>query len=259
MPAQEHAPIGAPCWIDLLTSDKEASVAFYRELFGWNAEPPDEQFGGYFMFTKDGVPVAGAMTGDPAAPVADAWSVYLTTDDARKTTEAAAAGGGQVQLPAMDVGDIGTMAVVADPGGARIGIWEPRSFYGFSVQGEPGTPAWFELFTKDYQSVLAFYRDAFGWNTRVESDTPEFRYATLVADDLPRAGVMDAAAVLGEGDTATWSVYFQVSDADDALSQVFDLGGRVLQPAQDTPYGRMGEVADPNGAPFKVVTGTTTG
>ena len=33
--------------------------------------------------------------------------------------------------------------------------------------------------TRDYDASLAFYRDVFGWKTKVESDAPEFRYTTL--------------------------------------------------------------------------------
>ncbi|MDQ6614274.1 MAG: VOC family protein, partial [Actinomycetota bacterium] len=38
MPTRDTAPIGAPCWVDLMTSDTERSRAFYCELFGWTAE-----------------------------------------------------------------------------------------------------------------------------------------------------------------------------------------------------------------------------
>lgn len=65
MPTRDTAPIGAPCWIDLMTSDTERSRAFYCELFGWTAEQPAEEFGGYFYFSSDGVRVAGCMASRP--------------------------------------------------------------------------------------------------------------------------------------------------------------------------------------------------
>jgi predicted enzyme related to lactoylglutathione lyase len=55
MPAREDAPLGAPCWVDLMTSNTERSRAFYGELFGWTADEPNQEFGGYFNFRKDGV------------------------------------------------------------------------------------------------------------------------------------------------------------------------------------------------------------
>ena len=52
MPTRDIAPIGSPCWVDLWTSDVEGSRRFYRDLFGWEAEEPSAEFGGYFMFTR---------------------------------------------------------------------------------------------------------------------------------------------------------------------------------------------------------------
>ena len=158
MPLRETAPIGAPCWVDLMSSDTDRSRAFYSELFGWEAQPPNEQFGGYFNFTKDGVLVAGGMSSQPGQGVPDVWSVYLATDDAGRTLEAVTGHGGQVIVPAMPVGDLGTMAVVTDAGGAAIGMWQPGQHKGFGVLGEPGTPGWFELHTRDYRTSIDFYR-----------------------------------------------------------------------------------------------------
>ena len=61
MPNIDHFSVGAPCWVDLWTSDVEGSRAFYAQLFGWEAMEPSEEFGGYFMFHRDGLPIAGGM------------------------------------------------------------------------------------------------------------------------------------------------------------------------------------------------------
>ncbi|MGH9004642.1 MAG: VOC family protein, partial [Acidimicrobiia bacterium] len=34
MPTRDSAPLGAPCWIDLFTSDTEKAKTFYGELLG---------------------------------------------------------------------------------------------------------------------------------------------------------------------------------------------------------------------------------
>jgi uncharacterized protein len=252
MPTRETAPIGAPCWVDLMTSDPDGSRAFYGELFGWTAEEPNQEFGGYFNFSKDGILVAGGMNSEPDSPITDVWSVYLATDDARKTVETAAADGAQVIVPAMDVGDLGTMAVLLDPGGASIGLWQPGSHKGFGMFSEPGTPGWFELFTRDYDAAVAFYRDVFHWDTQTVGDTPEFRYTTLGGGEEALAGIMDAGAFLPEGVPAHWSIYFATADVDASLAKVAELGGSVVAPAEDTPYGRLATAVDPNGAQFKL-------
>lgn len=253
MTDQQSIPTGAPCWIDLMTSDVDRSRSFYCELFGWTADDGAEEFGGYFNFAKDGAQVAGGMPRQPGMEMPDCWSIYLASDDAEKTAQAVAAHGGQVHVEPMVVADAGTMAFVGDSTGAPIGIWQPGQHRGFAAQGVAGTPSWFELHTRDYEGALGFYRDVFGWQTQVESDTPQFRYSTMVHGEVQRAGIMDASSFLPEGVASHWSVYFGVDDADAALAQVERLGGSIVRPTEDTPYGRLAEATDPTGARFKLV------
>lgn len=255
MPLRDTAPIGAPIWVDLFTSDPDRTQAFYNEIFGWTSESAGPEYGGYINFSKDGVAVAGGMRNDGSSGAPDAWSIYLATDNAAATVEAAGAHGGQVIVPAMPVMELGTMAVVTDPGGASIGAWQPGLHKGFGVLGEPGTPSWFELHTRDYDASVQFYRDVFKWDTHVMGDSPEFRYTTLGQGESQLAGIMDAAAFLPEGTPAFWSIYFGVEDADKTLAQIVDLGGSIVEPAEDTPYGRLARAADPTGALFKVGAG----
>ena len=143
MTTRAHAPAGAPCWTDLWTSDVEASRHFYAALFGWEAQEPSAEFGGYFMFTRDGVPVAGGMSGPDGVPAANVWSVYLSTDDLDQTVAAATTAGGRLLTGPLPVADLGRQAVLADPTGARVGAWQPGTFPGFTVLDEPGAPSWF--------------------------------------------------------------------------------------------------------------------
>lgn len=255
MPTRESAPIGAPCWIDLMSSDTQRSRDFYCELFGWTAEEPNEEFGGYFNFRRNDVRIAGCMASQPRSEVPDMWSIYLATDDAAKTLDAAAANGGTVQVQAMQVADLGTMAYVTDPGGAAVGVWQPGTHRGFGVLAEDGAPAWFELHTRDYDAAVRFYRDVFRWDTQVAGDTPEFRYTIEQHGDQQLAGIMDAAAFLPESAPAQWFVYFGSDAIDATLAKAVDLGGSVLMPAEDTPYGRLATAVDPTGAQFKLIQG----
>jgi predicted enzyme related to lactoylglutathione lyase len=235
------------------TSDPDASRAFYTELFGWKADEPNPELGGYWNFLKDDVHVAGGMRNDASSGAPDAWSVYLATDDAPATIDAATADGGQVIVPTMAVADLGTMAVVTDPGGATIGMWQPGLHKGFGIYDEPNTPSWFELHTRDYDASVAFYLLVFKWDAHAMSDTPEFRYTTLGEGEEALAGIMDGSAYLPSGVPAAWSVYFRVDDTDAALNRIAALGGTVTEPAQDTPYGRLAAANDPTGARFKLM------
>ena len=249
MPRRETAPLGAPCWIDLFSSDTDKARSFYAELFGWTGEEATEEFGGYFNFGKDGVRVAGCMHNDGSSGSPDGWNTYLATDDAVKTNAAAAEHGATVYVEPMQVGPYGSMGLLGDPTGAAIGIWQPDSHRGFGVLAEPGTPAWFELHTTGYETAIAFYRDVFGWDTHTMSDTPDFKYTTLGEGDDALAGIMDGAEDAG----SQWTVYFAVADTDASAATVIASGGTVTADATNTPFGRLAKVTDPTGATFSIV------
>lgn len=245
--------VGAPCWIDLYSSDTAKATEFYGRLFGWNAEEPQEGFGGYFTFTKDGKHVAGCMANDGELGYPDAWGVHLMTADAEALAAAVPEHGGTLEMGPMVVGENGTSAMIVDPGGAVVGAWQPAAVKGFEVTGEPGTPAWFELHTRAYDASVAFYREVFGWDAHVASDTEEFRYTTLGQGEAQLAGIMDDTVLSGDDGPAHWAIYFAVSDTDAVLEQVAELGGTVVRPAEDTPYGRLAVAADPTRAQFRLV------
>jgi len=236
----------------------EGSRRFYGELFGWEAAEPDPEFGGYFIFKRDGVDVAGGM-GDMGEDMKanDTWKMYLATDDITKTAETAAANGAQIIAPAMAVGDLGIQLVMIDPTGAQLGAWQPKEFPGFTVVLEHGAPSWFELFTRDHSRSVDFYRTVFHWDTTVVGDSDEFRYTTM-GDPMGGenlAGIMDASGFLPDGVPAHWSVYWEVDDVDATAGKVRTLGGTVVAEGVDTPYGRLATVTDPAGAEFKLRTG----
>lgn len=253
MPTRDTAPVGAPCWLDLMSSDVERSRSFYCDLFGWEAEESNPEFGGYFNFTKDGVLIAGGMPQmEPEAGLPDVWSVYLASDDAEATVAKATAAGAPVFVPPMVVGDYGTMAVMGDPGHATIGVWQPNEHHGFGIFNESDAPAWFELHTKEYDASLAFYRDVFGWETDTVSDDPEFRYTTLGKGEDALAGVIDATS-FPETTGSQWKVYFKVDDADATVAKAVSLGATLTQGPDDTPYGRLVVLTDPTAAEFRLL------
>jgi len=236
---------GRPIWIELYTADTGAAAAFYSGLFGWTLQESGPEYGNYALFLRDGAPVAGLMQNTEEAP--SAWAVYLESYNAADTVSMALANGGQVLLDAMAVGDLGQMAVVTDPAGAAVGIWQPGEHTGFAVRGEVNAPGWFEVLSNDYAATVTFYENAFGWDTHVMSDKPEFRYTTLGKDDHAAAGIM---AVDGP---SHWSAYLMVGDTYAAVARAIELGGAEVDAPVDTPYGRVATIADPSGVPLKVM------
>src|SRR6187397_1988554 len=86
MPLRDPAPLGAPCWVDLMSSDPAVSTAFYGDVFGWTADEPNPDFGGYTTFRKDGEIVAGLMQSSPEmGGPPNVWSAYLAVADTAAT------------------------------------------------------------------------------------------------------------------------------------------------------------------------------
>jgi predicted enzyme related to lactoylglutathione lyase len=252
MPKIDEHPVGNPCWIELFTSDTDKARAFYGELFGWTAEEMGPDYGNYINLHLGGRREAGLMHNDGSQGAPETWNVYLATADVQTALDAAASNGGQVLMPAMDVMDLGRMGMVADPGGAAIGLWQAKEFMGLGVLDEPGAPSWFELHTREFDKSVDFYRKVFAWDTHEVGDTDEFRYTTLGKDDNAKAGIMDASQWIPAGEPAKWSIYFATKSVDDSLKKVEQLGGKITTAAEDTPYGRLAEAADPTGVRFKL-------
>src|SRR5436309_784021 len=129
-------PPGTPMWVDLGSPDVDASISFYRDLFGWSASEPVEGGGGYRFFEQDGKMVAGIgplmQEGQPPA-----WLSFVAVADADETVATARDAGAAIHVEPMDVMDVGRMAVLADPTGAALGLWQPRRHTGAEVVNEP--------------------------------------------------------------------------------------------------------------------------
>ncbi|WP_371517615.1 VOC family protein [Kitasatospora sp. NBC_01300] len=244
---------GTPCWIDLMASDQQAALDFYRDLFGWQGEVGPAEFGGYAVCMLNDRPVAGIMArsapeGQPLPPVA--WTTYLASDDAAVSEAAIAEHGGTILYPAMDVGVIGRMLVAADPTGAVFGVWQAMDFIGAGVVNEPGALVWNELNTADTDAAGRFYLPALG--LRPATIQGMEGYFSLNVGDRTVGGMQPIPGYLGAGTPSHWMAYFSVDDTDSTVDALVKAGGTVIQPPFDMQSGRMAVVQDPQGAVFAV-------
>ncbi|QNI08451.1 VOC family protein [Mycobacterium kubicae] len=252
MPIRTGAPLGAPCWIDLTTSDLDRAQDFYGTVFGWTFESAGPEYGGYVNAAKDGHPVAGLMANRPEFGYPDKWATYFHTADIEATAAKVAPAGGSVCVNPMEVPAQGLMAVATDPSGADFGMWQPLEHRGYEIIGEAGAPVWHQLTTRDYRAAVDFYRAVFDWRTEQVGDTDEFRYTTAWFGDEQLLGVMDGAAMLGADVPSQWSIFFGAHDVDKTLQVIAEHGGAVLRGAEDTPYGRLAAATDPTGVVFNL-------
>jgi uncharacterized protein len=255
VPIRNSAPLGAPIWIDLATSDIDRAQQFYGTVFGWTFESAGPEYGGYVSAFKDGRPVAGLMQNVPQWNAPDGWTTYFHTADVKATIAKATAAGAVAcvePVEPMEIKDKGWMGLLSDPTGAFFGLWQPTGHNGFEVVNEAGVPVYFQLTTRDYGKALDFYREVFGWQTESVSDTDEFRYSTALFDGDALLGVMDGTADLPEGVPSNWFFFLGADDVDKTVQLIVENGGSVIRGAEDTPYGRLAAVADPTGAGFNL-------
>ncbi len=252
---------GAPSWAELATSNEAGALAFYSGLFGWSDDPqplPEETGGGaYHMAQIGGDNIAGLSRQQPEEAqrgIPPHWSVYLAVNNLDATLAKVEGAKGNVLLPAMDVMDAGRMAIITDPTGAPVGLWQARQHQGFGRFGEPGAVTWCELLTSETEPAANFFTQVLG--IRAETTAPDGGqpYTLLHAGDAQNemAGLMKKTPQM-ENMPNTWAVYFEVTDADAAVARAKELGGELLSGPMDIPEGRFAMIRDPQGAVFGVM------
>jgi len=239
-------PPGTPCWIDLASTDLPAARTFYAEVFGWHVPEGVAAFGGYASAELDGARVAGlgptTREGQPSA-----WLTYVATDDLEASLATARSAGATVHAGPDQVGPLGSLAVVSDPTGAVLGLWQAGQHPGVERFNEHGCLVWNEAAVPDPAAARTFYTALFGWSwDPVEGlDT----YQTFRLGDRWLGGL----GAVGDSPVPGWGVCFAVTDTDATVAAVTGRGGSVLLPAQDSAYGRYAVVADPQGAAFSLM------
>ncbi len=246
---------GTPSWVELSSSDTDASARFYGELMGWSlTEPGGEETGGYRMFQKDSKNVAGLMglmqEGQPVA-----WSTYISVADADETAAKVKAAGGSAIVEPMDVMDIGRMAFFADPTGAVFGVWQPKSFAGADLVNEPGSLCWNKVLTRDADAGKAFYQAVFGWQGRPPAfEGAPTTYTVWENEGKEVGGMMQMTDEYFPPEIPPhWGVVFAVADCDAAVAKARELGATITNGPMDMPIGRFAGIVNPQGAAFTVM------
>lgn len=244
-------PAGTPCWVDIGVPDIQKAVAFYSGVFGWDVQDTGPEGGGYQMCSIGGRPVAGI--GGQAAPDSGVyWTTYLASDNADLTAAEIKAAGGEVMMEPFDVLDVGRMFIAADPGGAPFGVWQSRAHTGTQLANEPGSIIWNENMSRHYEANQAFYAAVFGYDYG-DMSAEGFRYATIDLDGRTVGGIGEISDDQPGDLPPSWRTYFGAADTDAAVAKVTELGGSVIAPAWDSPYGRMAIVSDDQGGVFALM------
>lgn len=231
-------PQGTFCWVDLGTTDLEGARSFYGELFGWELVEVDTPDGVYIVARVQGKDVAGMHAhgeGD-----AHNWDSYISVDDLDAALARVPELGGEVTSGPHDIPGSARMAVITDPSGARVCLWQAAGYAGAGLVNETATWTWNDLSTRAPEAAEAFYRNLLGWSFREVAPG----YWSISMGDLLIGGMRTMEADEA-GFPASWMPYFVVEDAEKAAARVQELGGRIVVPPREVPAGRFLVVADP--------------
>jgi predicted enzyme related to lactoylglutathione lyase len=251
---EKHAP-GAFCWVELGTTDPAAAKTFYGSLFGWTPDDmPMPDGHAYTMFKLAGLEAAAMykLTGDMMKQsVPPHWMLYVNVASVDETIARAKAAGGQVMAGPFDVSDAGRMAVLRDPQGASISVWQPNKHIGIRVAGATGTLCWSELATTDRVKAREFYSQVFGWGPDI-SQMNGVEYTQWKVGETAVGGMLEMTAEW-EGAPPHWMPYFLVADCSASADKAKQLGGSICVPPVDIPnIGRFSVLTDPQGAYFSI-------
>lgn len=262
---QRTYPQGVPCWIDTEQPDVGAAAVFYGGLFGWTFEEamPHGAPGTYLIAKLDGRDVGG-MSGIREGCAA--WNTYVSVADADAAVQRLASAGATVRSAPSDAGEGGRGAALTDPQGTEFRIWQAKRRLGAQVVNLPGSWNFSDLHTSDTHGAMAFYRDAFGWQT------DDLGFATLIRrpgygdhleatidpdirarqSGLSPHGFEDAiawVAAAAVNEPSHWHVSFTVADRDAAAAEATRLGAQVIA-QDDSEWTRTALIRDPQGAEF---------
>lgn len=257
---------GVPCWVDTWRPDAEAALAFYTRLFGWESEDtmPPNLAGRHFMCRLRGRDVAAVASRPEVAPAAAAWNTYVWVDDADDAVSKADEAGGSALVEPFDSLDGGRIAVLADPAGATIGVWQPGAHRGAQLVNEPGAWSMSALRTNDPEASKRFYGTVFGWQTESfdmgDVQMTMWKAPGYVGGEPEQPVARDVVATMfatGGGADApppSWTVDFWVANLAEAVATAAELGATVVSGPNDIPGAEMRQavIADPQGAPVSL-------
>jgi hypothetical protein len=253
MGKRESYEPGTFCWVDLSTPDPDGAKAFYGGLFGWEFRDDEIPGGVYTMCFREGDGV-GAIVRQDVRPAR--WNNYVSVASADETAAKARQLGARIFEEPFDVMGLGRMAVLADPDGAMLCVWEPQTHAGAERVNDVGCMGWNELQTSDPERAGAFYGGLFGWKIEPIQQNGTLVYATIENSGLQNGGLMPMTEQHGDA-PPFWIPYFTVSSRDEAVRKARELGGTLFAGPMDLPSGRIAILGDPQGAAFAVFEGET--
>ena len=126
----KNKPTGSIVWTDLTVEDAAPLREFYTAVAGWKAEPVSMgKYDDYNMtIPESGETVAGICHAKgPNIGLPAQWLMYVTVDNLDASIDACREKGGRVVLGPKEMGPGSRYAVIQDPAGAVVALYEEKS------------------------------------------------------------------------------------------------------------------------------------
>jgi len=108
-------------YTELHTDDAPKARAFYADLLGWEYQDVPRAPTDYALI-RSGGEVFGGIAGRSSTP--PLWLPYIGVADVKAMTTKAKVLGAKIEVECREFGGFGTLTVLADPTGARVGLWQ---------------------------------------------------------------------------------------------------------------------------------------
>jgi predicted enzyme related to lactoylglutathione lyase len=237
--------VGTFVWHDQVSDDPKQAQDFYTQLFGWETEVFESAEGDYTMISSGGQRHGGfgkAMEGAPPPH----WLSHVRVENVDETIEKAQGAGGKLAAGPFEMGEVGRMAIIADPEGAHISVYQPLS----ESPSAEGVFVWDELGTTDADAAQRFYETVFDW-TATDMGPDYGGYRIFNRGETGVAGFM---TVPDDSTSPHWQPHIAVEDADATVTKALELGGStIVEPMNVPKVGRVAVLRDPQGATFGII------
>lgn len=122
----EQFVTGQFCWNELATPNLKASKEFYANSFGWTFSDHKMDTTTYTMVKRGDKEFAGIweIPHDQQKEIPPHWMSYILVENLAQSLEKVKKNGASIKVPVTKVGDFGHFAIITDPVGAHIALWE---------------------------------------------------------------------------------------------------------------------------------------
>jgi predicted enzyme related to lactoylglutathione lyase len=157
-------------WLEFVTSDTEASAAFFGDVFGWEIMPFMEGYSLWMPSQTEGI--VGCGFSSESMGQAAVYYIYEADIDGRLAAIEAA--GGSTLMPKMPIAEgMPNIAVFRDNSGVVVGLVDaalPAADVPF-VFGKGKRPSVnrfcsIEMYSAGFPGTSEFFREQFGWDTQ---------------------------------------------------------------------------------------------